>query len=107
MALMLDEHDQDVLPRCRRLGHEVTFGYCRQESRGVPCRLILDCWWETFDVRAFLRAHLPKEAIAQVESAAVSAPPPKVLSLVEMIEQARERLSSAGPDPGDPPKRNP
>jgi hypothetical protein len=50
---MLKEHDQDVLPRCPRLGHELTFGYCRQESRGKPCRLILDCWWERFDAQQF------------------------------------------------------
>jgi len=35
---MLNEHDQDLLLRCRRLGHEVTFGYCRQETGGKPCR---------------------------------------------------------------------
>ena len=54
---MLNEHDQDLLLRCCRLGHEVTFGYCRQETGGKPCRLVLDCWWEQFDVRSFLQAH--------------------------------------------------
>ncbi len=95
---MLSEHDQDVLPRCRRLGHEVTFGYCRQETGGKPCRLILDCWWERFDVRAFMQAHLSKEDMAQVERASTSPPPSKVLSLVEMIEQAKQRLASGKPD---------
>jgi hypothetical protein len=47
---MLEQHDADVLPRCRRLGHEITFAYCRRENFGKPCRLILDCWWERFDV---------------------------------------------------------
>jgi hypothetical protein len=68
---MLSDHDQDVLPRCPRLGHELTFGYCRRETGGKPCRLILDCWWERFDVRSFLQAHLPEEAMAQVERAGV------------------------------------
>jgi hypothetical protein len=89
---MLNEHDQDILPCCRRLGHEVTFGYCRQETVGKPCRLILDCWWEQFDVRSFLQAHLPEEDMVQVERAAASPPPSKVLSLVEMIQQAKDRL---------------
>ena len=74
---MLNEHDQDILPRCRRLGHEVIFGYCRQETGGKPCRLILDCWWEQFDVRSFLQAHLPEEDMAQVERAGASPLPPK------------------------------
>jgi hypothetical protein len=89
---MLNEHDQDLHPRCRRLGEEVTFGYCRQESGGKPCRLILDCWWEQFDVRSFLQAHLSEEDMAQVERAAAAPPPSKMLSLVELIQQAKDRL---------------
>jgi hypothetical protein len=104
---MLNEHDLDLLLRCRRLGHEVTFGYCRQETGGNPCRLILDCWWERFDVRSFLQAHLPEETMGQVEHARVSPPLSKVLSLVEMIQQAKERLASENPCPENPPKRTP
>jgi len=89
---MLSEHDQDILPRCRRLGEEVTFGYCRQETGGKPCRLILDCWWEQFDVRSFLQAHLSAEDMAQVERAAAAPPPSKMLSLVELIQQTKDRL---------------
>jgi hypothetical protein len=98
---MLSEHDQDVLPRCPRLGHELTFGYCRQETRGKPCRLILDCWWERFDVRSFLQAHLGDVDMAQVERAGAAPPPSKVLSLVEMIQQAKDRLAVQKPDAGD------
>jgi hypothetical protein len=95
---VLNEHDQDVLPRCRRLGQEVTFGYCRQETGGQPCRLVLDCWWERFDVRAFLQAHLGPEDMAKVERAGSSPPPPKVLSLLDLVQQARERLAVAPPE---------
>ena len=95
---MLSEHDSDVLPRCRRLGHEVNFGYCRQEAGGRPCRLILDCWGEHFDVRAFLQAYLSEDAMVQVERASTSPPSSKMLSLVEMIEQAKRRLASGKPD---------
>jgi hypothetical protein len=97
---MLSDHDQDVLPRCPRLGHELAFGYCRQETRGKPCRLILDCWWERFDVRAFLQAHLPAEGMAQVERAGAAPPPSKVLSLVDLIRQAKERIGNDRPEPG-------
>jgi hypothetical protein len=102
---MLNEHDQDVLPRCPRLGHELTFGYCRQETRGKPCRLILDCWWERFDVRAFLQAHLPEEDMARVERAGAAPPPSKVLSLVEMIQQAKDRIALEHRDAGNGRKR--
>jgi hypothetical protein len=95
---MLNEHDQDVLPRCPRLGQELTFGYCRQETSGKPCRLILDCWWERFDVRSFLQAHLPEEGMAQVERAGAAPPPSKVLSLLEIIQQAKDRLAVEKPE---------
>ena len=95
---MLNDHDQDVLPRCPRLGHELTFGYCRQETRGRPCRLILDCWWERFDVRSFLQTHLPEEAMAQAERAGAAPPPSKVLSLVDLIQQAKDRIAVEKPD---------
>jgi hypothetical protein len=97
---MLNEHDHDVLPRCPRLGHELTFGYCRQESRGKPCRLVLDCWWERFDVRSFLQSNLPEEDMAQVERACSAPPPSKVLSLVEIIQQAKDRLAPEEPGAG-------
>ncbi len=101
---MLTDHDQDILPRCRRLGQEVTFGYCRQEMGGKPCRLILDCWWERFDVRSFLQANLSAEAMAEVEQAGTSPPPSKVLSLVDLIQQARDRLGVEQPGAGSRPK---
>jgi hypothetical protein len=95
---MLNDHDQDISARCPRLGHELTFGYCRQETRGRPCRLILDCWWERFDVRGFFQAHLPEEVVAGVERAGAAPPPPKVQSLLEMIQQAKERIAVEKPD---------
>ena len=104
---MLTEHDGDVLPRCRRLGHELAFGYCRQETGGKPCRLILDCWWERFDVRSFLHAHLSAETMAEVEWASASPPPPKVLSLLDMIQQARDRIGFEHPDAGNQSTREP
>lgn len=90
---MMDTHDRKLV-RCRRLGHEVPFGYCRVENGREPCRLILDCWWEQFDVRAFLRENLSEEEMAKVEKAAAAPPPSKAAGLVEIIRQAREYLKS-------------
>lgn len=88
---MLNQHDQDVIPRCRRLGHEITFGYCRRENFGRPCRLILDCWWQRFDVRSFLYAHLPPEVMQQFEHTALAPPPAKIVSLLALIRQTNDR----------------
>ena len=90
---MLEEHDERVR-RCPRLGHEVTFRYCRTQEGESICPRILDCWWETFDVRGFLERHLPPE---QMRPLLEGERPPKIASLVELIEQARRRAQEGGP----------
>ena len=97
---MLDQHDQDVLLRCRRLGHEVPFGYCRRENRGEPCRLVLDCWWEQFDVRGFLRANLPPDVMNRIECARDVAPPPKICSLLDLVQRTTQGDSGGTGAPG-------
>jgi len=73
--------------RCPMLGHPLTFAYCRAPGSSRPCRKILDCWWETFDVKAFLRSCYDDESLTDI-----TAPPKqKMLSLVELIEQARRK----------------
>jgi len=90
---MPDRHDQ-LEGYCRRLGHHVSFGYCRCVERGAPCRLILDCWWERFDVREFLAEHLDPEQLAALEH---PTRPDKATTLVELIERAR-RAAESNPD---------
>ncbi len=72
---------------CPRLGHEVAFAYCRKPGSDTPCGKILDCWFESFDVAAFMAEHYADETIERV----LAPPKPKVLSLVELIQQAKER----------------
>ena len=84
-----DVHDENE-QRCRMLGHPVPFRYCRQLPEGRPCRLIVDCWQGHFDVTAWLESEYTPEEIE-----AILAPPkPKLTSLVELIERARNAGSS-------------
>jgi len=99
---MRDEHDAQTI-RCRRLGHEVPFGYCRREAGHTPCRLLLNCWWEQFDVQAFVREHFAEDVVKALEEARSSPAPPKMLSLLEILEQARRRLASP-PEPAPMPE---
>ena len=79
--------------RCPMLGHDVPFAYCRAPARELPCRKVFDCWWETFDVEGFVRAHFREEDIE-----AILAPPaPKVATLVDLIRRARQ--ADVGPRP--------
>jgi hypothetical protein len=74
--------------RCPRLGHQITFSYCRSENHGLPCFKTLDCWHTHFEVAEFLRKELPPDTWQKVFA---SPPKPKLISLVELIEQAKKR----------------
>jgi hypothetical protein len=83
---MLTQHDA-LSRRCPMLGNEVPFSYCRQPGQEIPCRKIFDCWWETFDIKAFIASTYSED----VQTAILQPPKPKVLSLIEIIEQASRR----------------
>ena len=78
--------------RCPRLGHQISFTYCRSENRGLPCFKTLDCWFDHFQVEAFLRKELTPE---EWEKIFLKPPKPKILSLVELIEEAKKRNKGA------------
>jgi hypothetical protein len=84
-----DSHDERTR-RCPRLGHDVTFYYCRtQEARRV-CPRLAHCWWETFDIRAWLRRNMPERAEDLIQPPR----PDKMGSLMEVIERAQHRKKS-------------
>jgi len=78
----------DFTIRCPRLGHQISFSYCRSENLGLPCFKVLDCWFEHFQVEDCLKRTLTAE---EWEKAFVKPPKPKVSSLLELIEQAKKR----------------
>jgi hypothetical protein len=86
---MLTEHDS-LSRRCPMLGHEVAFSYCRRPGQDDPCRKMLDCWWETVDIRTFVADNYSED----IQNAMIQPPKPKMLSLIEIIEQARRRNSA-------------
>lgn len=79
--------DDNFQIRCSKLGHQIHFAYCRKENFGLPCSRIVTCWHPHFDVEAHLRTVLTEE---EWENAFEKAVKPKVLTLVELIEQAQK-----------------
>lgn len=75
------------------LGHEVPFAYCREPGGQTPCRKVFDCWWETFDVEAFMRCTHDEEMIERI----LQPRQDKVTTLVQLIEQARARMGGGAP----------
>ena len=74
--------------RCRKLGHQISFSYCRNENEGLPCFKTLDCWYVFFPVDEYLRREMNDDEWAEAFEKPVK---PKALSLVELIEQAQKR----------------
>ena len=74
---------------CRKLGQWITFSYCCRENNNLPCRSIVDCWFEILPVREFLEKNYDGESIAYLSAT----PKPKLASIVELIERAKKRSS--------------
>jgi len=85
--MAINDHDERSI-RCPRLGHLVSFHYCRTQEGSSICPRILDCWWEVFDVRSFLAEHLPPEQLKWLESGAGA---DRVGSLLRLIQEAKKR----------------
>jgi len=96
-----DKQKQNSLPkapddqftiRCPRLGHQINYQYCRFENKGLPCFKTLDCWFSHFDVQASLQKQLSEAEFEKVFSCKT---PPKILSLLDLIEQAKQSKEGA------------
>jgi len=74
--------------RCPKLGHQIHFSYCRKENFGLPCPKTLNCWYSYFHVEQYLRNELSPE---EWREAFENPGKPKVLSLMDLIDQAQKR----------------
>jgi hypothetical protein len=74
--------------RCPRLGDEITFSYCLQESGVFPCSQIVRCWSAVFDVESFLHKNM---TVQDWESFNNTQPKDKVTSMIEIIEAAKRK----------------
>jgi hypothetical protein len=91
----MDHSKDQLIRRCPRLGGPVSFQYCRACSDdGLPCWKTFDCWWEYFDVVAYLKKNLSEENFNRL---AGKEPKPKITSLIELIEQAKKRAAAGDP----------
>jgi hypothetical protein len=89
----MDDSKDAYERRCPRLGHTVSFHYCREcGDDGDPCWKSVDCWWEYFDIMEYLKNNLPEETVEKLMTAR---PKPKTTHLVELIQQAQQRLKKA------------
>ncbi len=79
--------------RCPRLGHEVTFAYCRQEGITRPCPRIIRCWEGFLPVTSFLQEEL---GVEKWHDFCLQTPPDKMTSLLDLIAKAKARNGGSG-----------
>jgi len=83
-------HDYDTLERrCPKLGHFISFHYCRSLEEGL-CLKIVDCWWEMFDVVSYLSQNGYDKELAMISQ---KPPKQKLTNIIEQIYQAKRRLT--------------
>jgi hypothetical protein len=81
-------HEIDILEcHCSRLGHVVTFSYCRHEAGELPCSRIRDCWRLVIPVETCLKDELSSE---QWHDLTDHKPVDKMIHLVDLIRKAQE-----------------
>ena len=86
---MSDPNKDNLEIRCPRLGSIIPFRYCLISGENdMPCFKIMDCWWEIFDVDAYLKENLPAQVYNTLTT---TGPRSKVASIVEIAEQAMNK----------------
>ena len=81
---MIEGYDREQ-GYCRKLGHHLSFGYCRRVNQGLPCALARDCWFERFPVVEFLQTHYTGEELAQATAPAA----PKLATILAAVRRAQ------------------
>jgi hypothetical protein len=77
-----------VAVRCPKLGSEVTFGYCRAASSGLPCERALGCFEQLLPAEAYFRRVLRDETY---DACFASPPPDRYGALLSTIAEAKGR----------------
>ena len=83
---MKEEHDSKSV-YCRKLGHGLKFGYCREVNDGLPCFKVQDCWFEIFAVQEYLCEHYTKEELVK----GLAPPPTKMEALLDIVSMIKKR----------------
>jgi hypothetical protein len=90
MNTSLPVYEAERQIRCPKLGHLVSFEYCRLEQAALPCTRALECWSAFFDAETYFRLELSPDEFVRCF---LTAPQPKILTLMELIDNARKSVN--------------
>ncbi len=85
MARAEDKYDNEEI-RCRKLGHNVTFKYCRKESVDEPCEKMIDCWYSRMKIFEYLNGQFGTKFLQEFINRERKG---KITSILEIVDRHR------------------
>ena len=85
-------HDSEEI-RCSKLGHNLTFAYCRKEGIDKPCAKIVDCWSLRIDVLNYLNSQFGTKFLREFISGKKK---DRMSSIIEAIDRTKEEKKEDG-----------
>ena len=83
---MLKEKYDSVELYCPKLGHHLSFKYCRSENLGLPCSRLIKCCSDKLPVQNYLNTHYSGEEINQI----LKRPEPKINSILDIVQRVNQ-----------------
>ena len=83
---MDEQYDSEEI-YCRKLGHHLTFKYCRMEREGFPCSRVFECWFEKIPIEEFILKNYSKSEIDLI----MAPPSQKLAALTELVARIKNR----------------
>ena len=81
-----DMYDAEEI-RCRRLGHDLTFKYCRKESMDEPCAKIIDCWFSRIGILEYLNSQFGTKFLHEFVNRERK---DKITSILEIVDRNKD-----------------
>jgi hypothetical protein len=81
----MDEQYDNIEIYCRKLGHHLTFEYCRKESDFLPCSKIIECWNSKININEFCSTNYKKEDINRLYKPTK----PKIATILDIIQNVK------------------
>ena len=81
----MDERYDNQELYCRKLGHYLTFKYCRKESDFLPCSKIFECWSSKININEFCSNNYKQEDINRLHQLTK----PKIATILDIIQNVK------------------
>jgi hypothetical protein len=82
---MKEKYDQIEL-YCPKLGHHLTFKYCRSENMGIPCSRVIKCCSDKIPIQTYIHDHFSRTQVEKIFKGPVT----KINSILQIVQQVHK-----------------